>query len=187
MKEQMTEKAIELFARKGFKETSIQDIVDSLGVTKGTFYYYFTSKDSLLMEIHTAYIEKLLIQQEQLLEDRSKSVQEKLYSIVYSLIQDIGEHGQSARVFIREMRNLNDNDLEKVIPLRDKFRENIEELIQEGVEYGEFRDDLSVDIVTFGILGMANWSYLWYQMNGRMTEEEVTKVFMEMILNGLKK
>lgn len=41
MKEKIIEVSIDLFGKHGFTETSIQDIVDGLGVTKGTFYYYF--------------------------------------------------------------------------------------------------------------------------------------------------
>ncbi|MES9741731.1 helix-turn-helix domain-containing protein, partial [Priestia megaterium] len=52
MKDLMMERSIQLFAQKGFKETSIQDIVNELNVTKGTFYYYFKSKQELLMDIH---------------------------------------------------------------------------------------------------------------------------------------
>lgn len=60
MKAKITEHSIRLFEQKGFTETSIQDIVDSIGVTKGTFYYYFSSKEQLLMDIHMDYITKLL-------------------------------------------------------------------------------------------------------------------------------
>ena len=48
VKEKITEQSIRLFEKKGFSETSIQDIVDSLGVTKGTFYYYFSGSNSLI-------------------------------------------------------------------------------------------------------------------------------------------
>ena len=63
MKEEITRHSVKLFQQKGFSETSIQDIVDSLGVTKGTFYYYFKSKEQLLMEIHSRYIDDLLHRQ----------------------------------------------------------------------------------------------------------------------------
>lgn len=37
-----------LFFKKGYERTSIQDIIDHLGIAKGTFYHYFKSKDELL-------------------------------------------------------------------------------------------------------------------------------------------
>ena len=40
--------ARELFEKKGFEETSVDDIVARMGVAKGLFYYYFESKDVLL-------------------------------------------------------------------------------------------------------------------------------------------
>ena len=39
------------FAENGFHPTSVSDIVDGLGVGKGVFYWYFPSKDDLLLEI----------------------------------------------------------------------------------------------------------------------------------------
>ena len=46
--ERLLRHAIILFAQRGFDATSVQDIVDAANVTKGAFYYYFTSKDDLL-------------------------------------------------------------------------------------------------------------------------------------------
>lgn len=43
--------ATQLFADQGYHPTSVQDIVDALGVGKGVFYWYFKSKDQLLDEI----------------------------------------------------------------------------------------------------------------------------------------
>jgi len=39
------------FLQKGYDATTIQDIIDSLGIAKGTFYHYFKSKEELLDEI----------------------------------------------------------------------------------------------------------------------------------------
>jgi ubiquinone biosynthesis protein COQ9 len=43
------EAGIRLFAKKGYSSTSIQEIVDSCGMSKGAFYLYFKSKESLLL------------------------------------------------------------------------------------------------------------------------------------------
>src|SRR2546423_14255484 len=44
--------ATRLFAKKGFDRTSVQEIVEAAGVTKGAMYHYFGSKDDLLYEIY---------------------------------------------------------------------------------------------------------------------------------------
>jgi AcrR family transcriptional regulator len=40
--------AIELMIRKGYERTTVQDIIDAVGVSKGAFYHYFSSKEELL-------------------------------------------------------------------------------------------------------------------------------------------
>ena len=109
MKEKLTEQSIRLFEKKGFSETSIQDIVDSIGVTKGTFYYYFSSKEELLMDIHLGYINNLLDHQERILND-DISCKQKLFEIVNMLISNIKTQGPAAKIFFREINNYNNNN-----------------------------------------------------------------------------
>jgi AcrR family transcriptional regulator len=186
VKEKITTQSIRLFEKKGFTETSIQDVVDSLGVTKGTFYYYFSSKEELLMDIHLGYIDGLLYNQEQIINDSSKTYKEKLSANVYMLITNITTQGAAAKIFFREMNNLSPEHLELIEYKRDQFRLNIEGLISDGVEIGEFRPELNVPIITMGILGITNWSYQWFNPNGRCSDQEVAQIFVEMILKGIQ-
>ncbi len=50
-KQELWDAALDLFAAKGYDSTSINDIIDKVGVTKGAFYYYFKSKEQVLDEI----------------------------------------------------------------------------------------------------------------------------------------
>ena len=109
MKEAMTRQSIQLFERKGFSATSVQDIVESLGVTKGTFYYYFTSKETLLMDIHLRYIDDLLSRQQKVL-DSNDSCRNQLTEIVGMLINDIQTQGSNVRVYFREIRHLSEEN-----------------------------------------------------------------------------
>ncbi len=186
MKEKITGQSIRLFEQYGFSETSIQDIVDSLGVTKGTFYYYFSSKEELLMDIHLGYINELLAKQENILKDKAKSCKEKLFEIVTMLISDIKTKGSEAKIFFTEMKNLNEERIETIKPKRDQFRLNLEALLREGMSNGEFRPDLNAEIVTFAILGVTNWSYFWFNPQGSVSAREVAKVYVDMILQGIQ-
>ncbi|WP_456423539.1 TetR/AcrR family transcriptional regulator [Thermococcus sp.] len=50
-RERLIESAMELFAKKGFDKTTVDEIVAKAGVAKGTFYLYFKSKDDLIKEL----------------------------------------------------------------------------------------------------------------------------------------
>lgn len=186
MKQRIVELSIQLFESKGFSETSIQDVVDALGVTKGTFYYYFESKEQLLMDIHSKYIDELLQMQQEIIASTNKNYQEKLFAIIELLLKQIKTHGHMARVFYRELRNLSPENIHIIKDKREEFRLQLQSIIELGMKNGEFRQDLKADMVTFGILGMCNWSYNWFNPDGPVSDDELTKTFIEMVLNGIR-
>ncbi|ASN05334.1 TetR/AcrR family transcriptional regulator [Virgibacillus necropolis] len=187
MKNELTKQSILLFEKKGFNQTSIQDIVNALDVTKGTFYYYFASKEQLLMDIHHDYITNLLKRQYGILDDEHLTQKEKLMKIIHLLITDIADQGPSARVFFREIRYLSDENIETIKQKRNQFRLNIQKVIEEGSKLGEFHNELRADMLSFGILGVTNWSYNWYKTNGEVSPDELTKIYADMILTGIAK
>src|SRR5690554_5228005 len=120
MKEEITRHSVKLFQQKGFSETSIQDIVDSLEVTKGTFYYYFKSKEQLLMDIHSRYIDDLLTRQKKIIE-HEQNCQSKIVNIIALLICDIKTQRSNGRVYFREMRNLSTENADIIKEKRASF------------------------------------------------------------------
>ncbi|AEP00228.1 TetR/AcrR family transcriptional regulator [Heyndrickxia coagulans] len=186
MKAKITEHSIRLFEQKGFTETSIQDIVDSIGATKGTFYYYFSSKEQLLMDIHMDYITKLLEKQKAILSENG-SCKAKLHALVLMLLESIKTEKAKALIFFREIKNLSGEKLELILQKREAFRLGVEKLIREGIEIGEFAGHLDANLTSFAILGMVNWSYQWFQPEGRKSAAEVAELFMDIVLHGIEK
>lgn len=184
MKEKITKQSIKLFQEKGFSETSIQDIVDALGVTKGTFYYYFTSKEILLMEIHLRYIDDLLTRQKVIIES-TKNCREKIIGIVSLVILDIKSQRANGRVYFREMRNLTPENAKKVKKKREEFRLNIEAVLSEGIKSGEFRESIDPKMISLAILGVTNWSYNWFNPEGEVSVEELAEKYVDFVLYGI--
>ncbi|RKD69459.1 TetR family transcriptional regulator [Sinobaca qinghaiensis] len=185
MRNNIKQQAIFLFQKKGFSETSIQDIVEAVHVTKGSFYYYFTSKESLLMEIHMDYIENLLAEQHRLYEPTSQSAREKLTGTVVLLLTKIKEDGASARIFYREMRHLQEAGYSHIVERRNQFRRQIEEVITEGIHNREFRQNLNPALTTLALLGITNWSYQWFDPDGELSDREAAAYFVDLLLHGM--
>src|SRR5580693_7820532 len=58
-RERLFRAALNLFAQKGFGETTVEDITNAADVGKGTFFNYFPSKDHLLLAFGEMQLEKL--------------------------------------------------------------------------------------------------------------------------------
>jgi TetR/AcrR family transcriptional regulator, cholesterol catabolism regulator len=184
MKAELIKQSINLFVEKGFSATSIQDIVDTIGVTKGSFYYHFKSKEALLMDIHLRYIDDLLHKQRTILETEETS-RDKLVKVVELLIHDIEKQGAIGRVYYREIRHLSPENAATIRAKRAEFRENIEGILEEGLKSGEFRESLQPKMIAFAILGVTNWSYQWFNPEGALSVNELADMYTDFILNGI--
>ena len=60
-----------------------------------------------------------------------------------------------------------------------------QQIIRDGVETGEFRAELDIQVASYGLLGMLNWLYKWYDPQGRLSVQEVAKQFTSLALAGL--
>ena len=79
-KEKIIKHAFDLFAEKGYSETSVDDIVRASGISKGGIYYYFKSKEDIFLEI----AEERLRQRKNLMDNNQdvKSSKEKIISYI---------------------------------------------------------------------------------------------------------
>lgn len=184
MKDRIKAQSISLFERKGFSETSIQDIVEALNVTKGTFYYYYSSKEQLLMDIHKEYIDDLLQRQKKII-GSGVSQKDKLKGIIHLLISDIERNGDSGKVFFREMRHLTEDNAADIKKRREQFRLTIEEIIRQGVQTGEFRKQLRSDMTALAVLGITNWTYQWFNAHGELAADELAEIYSSIVLEGI--
>lgn len=72
------EAAVKCFAHKGFHATSIQEIADTAGIAKGSLYFYFKSKEDLLLSTFQYYFEDVIAKLSAVIEDQSLSPKERL-------------------------------------------------------------------------------------------------------------
>src|SRR6185436_2810251 len=52
--------AAELFGRNGYHGTSISDVIDAAGISRGTFYLYFDNKDSIFLELLEQFTQRMM-------------------------------------------------------------------------------------------------------------------------------
>lgn len=89
-KQLIMDKAMELFAYQGFEATSIQQITECCGISKGAFYLSFKSKDELIMALIDRFMEDILVDIDYIV--KTTNDEELLYSFYYANFQSFQKH-----------------------------------------------------------------------------------------------
>lgn len=106
-KQLIMEKALELFAEKGFESTSVQQITEHCGISKGAFYLSFKSKDELIFILIDYFMIEFTSDIDYMVKS-TKNDEELLYKFYYTIFNSFHKHADFAKIFIKEqMRSFN--------------------------------------------------------------------------------
>jgi AcrR family transcriptional regulator len=176
--------ALKLFGEKGYAVTSVQEITDAAGVTKGAFYHHFESKQDVLRLIHDEFLDyQLAILRMALDADEDPAV--RLRQLLEALLTSTTQYLANVTVFYLERRNFTGAQYKAVKRKRDEFDRLFLQVFERGIAEGKFRADLDPRIVSLGILGMCAWVHQWYRPGGRFTAAEIAQIFSDMALAGI--
>lgn len=104
------EEALKLFAEKGFELTSVQQITDACGISKGAFYLSFKSKDELISSMVDYFMKQLIIKVDQSVKGVGDD-DEILYEFYMTIFTSFHKHTDFTKFFIKEQMKLFDEEL----------------------------------------------------------------------------
>lgn len=155
-KQHVVKMAHQLFINKGFQATSIQDILDYSGISKGTFYNYFSSKNELLIALFKLIYKKLEKERNELL---------------------IGQDPSNIEIFIDQMELLmKTNRSNKLISLFEEVIVSNDEDLKQFIQQGLLRMIHWVYLRFINIFGESKKPYLL----------DCAIMFMGILTNNLK-
>jgi len=126
--------AYRMFIEKGYENTSIDEIVAKAGIAKGTYYYYFASKEATLEAVIEMMIEKESAVAKELLQ-APLSIPEKLVSVVNAFRPEKEEAVITDVLERKENIVMHDKICKKIVEVAVPI---LAEIVQEGIAQGIF-------------------------------------------------
>ncbi|MCE4042933.1 TetR/AcrR family transcriptional regulator [Lysinibacillus fusiformis] len=126
--------ADELFTQKGFDGTSTNNILEKVGIARGTLYYHFKSKEDIMDALIERYTETMLTKARAVAGDSSIAVNERILRVVMALNMQ-NENGQEIMDHIHKPQNaLMHRKIQQVV--MNQVPPLLTSIIREGIEQG---------------------------------------------------
>lgn len=177
-------RAAELFARKGYAESSLNELARAMNYSKGAIYNYFSSKQ----EIYDAIIIFTLAG---LYESGAAAVRasdppaERLRRFMVAHARFLADHYDSFVTMLVGFSGMANAELkDDALKLRDAHEGLLREILAAGIADGSFR---GIDAAMSGraVLSLLSWMVRWFRPGGPKTAEEVAEEYFDLILRGM--
>jgi TetR/AcrR family transcriptional regulator len=182
-REQILDRAAELFARQGYSATSMNQVAEACGVSKPSLYHYVRDKDRLLVEIADAHVARLNALVAQVVE-QGLAPEPRLRRLIEVFVDVYADSQAAHRVLTEDVKFLQDADRERVIQGQRRVVGAFADAVA-AVRPELRRDDL-LKPVTMLLFGMMNWMFTWLQPDGRLTHAQMAPVVADLFFGGLQ-
>ena len=148
--------AAKVFRTKGYHAATVRDIADEVGLLKGSLYHHFDSKEELLYLVVKEPIARMYRTIAEIAGGEG-AASDKLRQAISAHLEAFDRHYPHLFVYLRERESVKRRFREMIGFSPKEYERCWQQILREGVEHGEFRPDLDIQVASYGLLGMLNW------------------------------
>lgn len=183
LRERILRAALDLFAQKGFAETTVEDITNAADVGKGTFFNYFPSKDHILLAFGEMQLERLRLAVDEARETR-EPLPKFLHSLTSRMTAEPARNPDLIRVLLLAFLS-NSEVRQAMMDLQARVLALHAEMVQLGQERGEIRNDLPPVAIALVFRQMIFGTLLIWSLYGDASLQSRMDSALEIIWAGL--
>ncbi len=181
----IAEAALTVFAEKGYKTTSLQEIAEKVEITKAGIYHYFKTKEEILFYILNNSNSKKIARFKAYDPTQSGSLtdpMEILRGIIRSYAHSSLTSNEVALLSMRERHQLTGENLERY----QEMEKEIFNLLKTKIKaVPQIKAQYDINTIVFLIISMSAWFGYWLKNDGRLSQEEIVEQSIEIICSGV--
>lgn len=183
--QQITRVATDLFRRKGFSSTSMQDISDAVGLLKGSLYYYIDSKEDLLFEILRDLHkdgERIIAQVQ--FDSGDPLTELRTYLKQCAIFGSI--NAPRLAIFLRDFHYVPAERQSEIISERKMYQRTVSSLVTEAKELGLTPPNLDISLAATLISGAVAGVHEWLHPDGPRPLDQAAEDIAEVLTNSIR-
>lgn len=182
----LIEIAAELFAERGFRSTTVREIGDAAGVLSGSLYHHFDSKETIIEEILSSYLDSLMTTYTEIV-DRQQDPESTLRALITAAFVSLGPHRAAITVIQNERTYLSQFPRFAYLTKTEADVRRIwVKVIEDGIAQGIFRGDLD-PVIAYRFLRDSVWvAVRWFTPSGKLSAEQLADQYLRLVMEGLE-
>ncbi|GAA2373728.1 hypothetical protein Cme02nite_02560 [Catellatospora methionotrophica] len=185
VRERILAAACALFAEQGYDATSVQQVVDRAGVTKGGLYHYFGAKEDLLVEMYRTVFGERLAALDRILE-QGRDPEWTLRAIIDDIVVGTAAMMTESAAVSRELAHMDSARTQRLQADWRRYQEAVRALIRDAQAAGVFAAVASPELVSWSIFGVTTTLHTWFRPDGPKRAEQIAHELADLVLTGLK-
>ena len=181
--------AANVFREKGYAGTRLADIAAASGIQTGSMYYYFKSREHLVIEMvlvawkRTDDLARLSV--DALPADATAL--DRLSTALTAHLLSVLRNTMYTSALVRILGQIPDNVREQTVTHQRSYLGYLRGLIEDAIASGEIRADIDPSVTTILITGALNWAVEWYRPDGALSPEELARQVATLAFDGVTK
>ena len=181
-REMILRHAAELFARRGYPATSMNEVAEACGLSKPTLYHYFRDKYNLLVHIadgHVSRLQALVIE----VEGQNLPPDARLRELIHRFVEEYAGAQNAHRVLTEDVKFLLPEDSARVL---DKERAVVASFANAVVQMRPDTEAAGLHkALTMLLFGMINWMFTWLKPDGDLNYETMAPIVADLFFGGV--
>lgn len=184
-RERILASAAALFANRGVAATTVREIADEVGILSGSLYHHFESKEAMVDEIITSYLEDLRTRYKKVLATDTDP-RTRLHDLVVASLEVVEAHPHATEIYQNDVNYLAQFERFGYLKNAGKEVQNTWlEVINAGIEHGIFRRDIDAKIL-YRLMRDAVWlSVRWFKPTEDYPIAQLAEDCTSLFLDGL--
>ncbi|MEV8632953.1 TetR/AcrR family transcriptional regulator [Streptosporangium sp. NPDC051023] len=179
--------AAELFARKGFQATTVREIAEEAGILSGSLYHHFDSKETIVDEVLTTFLDDLVGRYRAALEQggEPRAILSEMVRIGFSTLEP---HRAAITVMQNDwsyLRSLPGGRFDYLVKTEDEVERMWVGQIKRGQAVGQLRSDVDPKL-TYRMIRDSIWvTVRWFRPGGRLNTAGLAEHYVTVLFDGL--
>ena len=182
-RQELIDAASQVFYKKGYADTTLQDIANLMNFTKPAIYYYASSKEALFLEFYEQVVNGAIESAKAVIE--AERCSRTIFTLlVESHIHILLDNVQANSVFDVPQGSLSSETQNRMSELADQYTAIFKKVYEQGVKDGLLANQNPALVVNL-ILGACNSAHRWYDPNGKLGASEFAHTIVSVFTLGV--